>query len=81
MLVKIRNPADGSVGTCTEEAFEVFWKDKGWTDAGEAAVTATQPPPDYSSMLRDELVEEAKARGLATSGTKDELVERLNAAG
>lgn len=29
--VKIRNPADGSIGETTQHAFELAWKSKGWT--------------------------------------------------
>jgi hypothetical protein len=35
---------------------------------------------DYSGMLKDELVAEAESRGIDSSGTKAEIIERLEAA-
>lgn len=37
-----------------------------------------EPPAEgFSSMKKDELVAEAEARGLDSSGTKEEIIERL----
>jgi hypothetical protein len=43
-------------------------------------VVGNAPSGDYSSMTKAELVALAEARGLATSGTKAELVARLEEA-
>jgi hypothetical protein len=52
----------------------------------EPEVAEEQPPAapaaapvDYSGWLKADLVAEADSRGLDTSGTKDELVARLEA--
>lgn len=41
--------------------------------------TPSPPPVDYSEMSKSELKEAARARGLAVSGSKADLVERLEA--
>ena len=38
---------------------------------------APEPAPDYSSLKKDELIEEAAKLGLDTDGTKAEILERL----
>jgi hypothetical protein len=35
------------------------------------------PPPDYDALLKAEVVEIAKARGIDATGTKAEIVARL----
>lgn len=34
--------------------------------------------PDYSSLKKDELIAEAEKRGLDSSGTKADIIERLS---
>lgn len=36
-----------------------------------------EPTPALSSMKKDELIEEAEKRGIDSSGTKAEIIERL----
>lgn len=69
-VIEIKNPKDGSVGETTEEAFDAVWKEKGWTKVERSDLTPKQ-----------RLIAQAEAAGLDTSGTKDELEERLRAAG
>jgi hypothetical protein len=37
------------------------------------------PPPDYDNLLKAEVVEIAKAKGIDATGTKAEIVARLQA--
>ena len=50
---------------------------------GSRAVTAVKaapaPAPDYSSLKKAELVEVAEQQGVDTSGTKADILERLEA--
>ena len=39
--------------------------------------TVAAPAPDLSSLKKDELIEAAEAAGLDTSGTKADIIERL----
>lgn len=41
-------------------------------------VPAEDEDADYSDWTKDELVAEAERRGLSKSGTKDELIARLD---
>jgi SAP domain len=47
----------------------------GWVDANPSDV-----PPDYGAWTKDQLAEVLAARNLPKSGTKDELVARLEEA-
>ena len=65
------------------------WKPAGKNSAGDPMyerhlsrpssekVSAASSESDYGSMTKDELSDELEKRGLAKSGNKDELVERL----
>ena len=48
------------------------------TPAQPSPAAAPAESPDYSSMKKDELVAEAEARGVDSSGTKAEIIERLS---
>lgn len=43
-----------------------------------ARVVARKPRPDYTAMVKADLIAAAEQRGLDTSGTKPELIERLS---
>lgn len=50
--------------------------------AAKVATTKTDEPEDegaYAGMTKEDLVEEARSRDLAVSGTKAEIIERLEA--
>jgi hypothetical protein len=51
------------------------------TAPAKASVTAAVEPaaPDYGSLKKDELIEAAEKRDLDPSGTKAEIIERLEA--
>lgn len=40
-------------------------------------VTTLTTPPDFSSLKKDELIVEAEKRGVDSSGTKADILERL----
>ena len=55
---------------------------RGYSEAGaEPAApvrkTVSDETPDYSSMLKEQLVAACEAKDLSISGTKDELIARL----
>lgn len=84
-MVKIKNPADGSIGETTEEAFDLVWEPRGWTKVDDdVRTTAEQDPTPVGSLdsqRKDDLVDLANANGVDSSGTKPELIDRLRAAG
>jgi hypothetical protein len=47
--------------------------------ASAAAVAAAAETSDYSSLKKDELIEAAEGRKLDPSGTKADIIERLEA--
>ena len=44
-----------------------------------ASLKAAAPKPDLASLKKDELIEVATEQGLDTSGTKADIIERLEA--
>ena len=84
-MVKIKNPADGSIGETTEEAFDLVWEPRGWTKVGDDVPTTVEQDPtpvgSLDSMRKDELVDVANANGVDSSGSKAELIDRLRTAG
>lgn len=43
LKMKMRNPADGSIGETTEQAFQKVWKAKGWTRVEDTPTEEEQP--------------------------------------
>lgn len=60
------------------------WRSVGVNSAGDPmyvlATSGAHVAADYSSLTRDELIEELQKRGLAKSGNKNELIARLREA-
>jgi hypothetical protein len=83
-LVKIKNPADGSIGETTREAFALTWEPRGWAEVGDDVRTTADevsPVGPLDARPKADLVALAQANGVDDSGTKAELSERLRAAG
>jgi SAP domain len=58
------------------------WSEDRWVENPDGSYSRKTelPEVDYSKMRKADLVQLAERRALDTSGTKDELVERLLAA-
>lgn len=76
--VTITHPKTGGVTTVTVRAYERVWKARGWepTEDSTAAVAAAETD-DLSKLLKEDLVALAEQRGVDTSGTKEEIITRL----
>jgi len=74
-------PDFGGVPAPSDESTTTF-DDAGATVGDNAPSGKVDTGPDESvdpdEVKKDELVEEAESRGLSTSGTKNELAERIN---
>jgi len=66
----------GTVVTVPEES---VWhhQEGGWINIEDQAPHWDEPAPAYAEMTKEQLVEALAARNLPKSGTKDELVARL----
>ncbi len=65
--VDISHPETKLKSNVTADAFERAWKLRGWEKVSE----------NLGSLKKDELVEKAAAAGVDTSGTKDDIIDRL----
>lgn len=65
--VTITHPETKRTSNVTRRAFDLSWSRRGWELVEE----------DPSKLKKDELVALAEERGLDTSGTKDDLIARL----
>lgn len=81
--VHLTHPGTGGTFATSREAFEALWRDKGWVQASPAEVVAAQVTDgavsDLHRLSKVELVELAAARGLDLTGTKEDLIARLEA--
>lgn len=85
--MNIRNPADGSLGTCTDEAYEAFWRYKGWTEVsddevrvlGVIAQFSDEPVASLDDLTKDDLARYAEAAGVEVKArdSKDRILDRL----
>ena len=69
----------------TEHGRRLFRR-PGSTAPARSAVAAPEVAPetetvDYGALLKADLVEQAEARGIDSSGTKADIIERLEQAG
>jgi len=75
--VRMRHPDLDTEITVAESAVPMH-RSNGWQVVDEAAVTdAARATDDLEALTVEELKEEARGRGLPVSGTKAELIERL----
>lgn len=65
--VTITHPETKGTATVTRRAFDRAWSKRGWELVGD----------DLSKLKKDDLVALAEERGLDTTGTKDDLIARL----
>jgi hypothetical protein len=64
----------------TEHGRRLFRSPRGVISAATLKATADDlTEPDYGSMKKDELIEAAEAAGKDSSGTKADIIERLEA--
>lgn len=68
----------------TEHGRRLFRRPTPAASTPSAATPAAEPEPetetvDYGSLLKAELVEQADERGIDSSGTKADIIERLEA--
>jgi SAP domain-containing protein len=74
--VRMRHPDIEGEITVAESAVP-YHREKGWQVIDDQAVTEAAQTGDLEDLTVEELKDEARARGLAVSGTKAELIERL----
>lgn len=85
--MNIRNPVDHSIGTCTEEAYEAFWRYKGWEQVSDDEVRvldvigqfSDEPVASLDDLTKDDLTRYAQAAGVEVKprDSKDKILERL----
>jgi elongation factor P--beta-lysine ligase len=85
--MNIRNPADGSIGTCDEEAWSAFWRHKGWEQVTDDEVTVLTlidqyvegPSRSLDDYSKDELASAAERAGIEVKArdSKDKILDRL----
>jgi hypothetical protein len=85
--MNIRNPADGSIGTCDEEAWSAFWRHKGWEQVTDDEVTVLTligqyidgPSRALDDYSKDELSSAAERAGIEVKArdSKDKILDRL----
>jgi hypothetical protein len=85
--MNIRNPADGSIGTCDEDAWNALWKPKGWKQVSDDEVTVLNVIDQYvegpsralDDYSKDELASAAERAGIEVKArdSKDKILDRL----
>jgi hypothetical protein len=85
--VNIRNPADGSIGTCDEAAWNALWKPKGWQQVSDEEVAVLNvigqlvdgPARALDDYTKDELASAAERAGIEVKArdSKDKILDRL----
>lgn len=71
--------------TVTREAFDQVWQAKDWRLVAELGTSSAAPvpvvgPTDVNAHTKDELIAFADAHGIDSTGTKQEIYDRLVAA-
>lgn len=70
---------DGEVSESDGTGSSASSEGSGVSEAQSESPGASESPADLESLNKTDLVEMARARDLPTSGTKDELIDRLSA--
>jgi hypothetical protein len=80
--VRMKHPETGGEAEATEAAFDEVWQPKGW-EIVERYSDPSAPTIEsrLSKLTKDELIDRAVARGVASDGTKNDIAAALAASG